>query len=314
MRASLSKDYSYTKIWTDSSFDIGSPQNDPLYVNRIGLVNRAQKAVLGLFYDVMAPAYKDSEMVLTDVNGNYYSSGASYVAVTRALTVTMNAVFTSADVGKLVMFRNGALVYLCTVQSYVSATSIIVQGANLPAANIATVNYVMMAATTLSGDSLDISNLRMMMTGQQVGLIVECSETTLVEPITLEKYKTWSPSNPSNINKVVYCLVGSTLLLKKGMNISSYGTLTIYFSGIQNLGTLDADMVDLPDGPAIELCLIKLKQIRYEQYNQLGMPVKPLSDTSAQTQELVTGLYRIFGRQEIAEDVVQDKIRALKAA
>lgn len=301
-------------MWTESSFDIGSPQNDPLYVNRIGLINRAQKAVGGLFYDVMVPAYKDNEMVLTDVNGNYYSSGASYVAATRTLTVTMNAAFTSADVGKLVMFRYGSLVYLCTVQSYVSATSVVVQGANLPATNIATVNYVMMAATTLSGDSLDISNLRMMRTGQELGFIVDCSETTLCEPITLEKYKTWDSSNPANLSKVVYCLVGNTLLLKKGTSVSSYGTLTIYFSGIQNLGTLDADMVDLPDGPAIELALIKLKQIRYEQYNQLGISVKPLADTAAQSQELVSGLYRIFGKQEIAEDVVQDKIKALKAA
>lgn len=314
MRSSLSKDFSFSKIWTDSSFDIGSPQNDPLYVNRIGLVNRAQRAVLGLFYDVMAPAYKDSEMILTDVNGNYYSSGASYIAATRTLTATMASSFTSSDVGKLVMFRYGLLVYLCTVQSYVSATSVVVQGANLPAADIATVNDVLMATTTLSGDSLDISSLRTMMTGQQVGLIVECSETTLVEPITLERYKTWDSSNPANLNKVVYCLVGSTLLLKKGTSIASYGTLTIYFSGVQNLGTLDGDMVDLPDGPAIELCLIKLKQIRYEQYNQLGIDVKPLANTEAQTQELVSGLYRIFNRQEAAEDVVQDKIKALKAA
>ena len=309
MSASLSQDYNLIKIWKEAVSDSGYPQNGIVWVERAGIINRASKAVIGLFYDLMADTYMDYSMILPNNIGRYFVSGGSYNATTGLLTATMNTNFASSDVGNLVVFWLSTNVFVATITAFVSTTSVIVQGSNLSSTNLASLTGCVMAGTTPQGTSVSLNTLRMMRTGQQVAkMSVESTATQNVEWDTVENiYQFRAGKQP---NMMLWNLQGNNLLLAKGSALSSFGTLTVRFPRIPNLVVADTDMVDLPDGPAIEILILKVRQIAFNRFIQTGFTVKPVDDIAQTLTGLVTQLHNVFGSQVKVEQV-KDEVQNL---
>lgn len=264
-------------------------------------LNAAVEYVAALFFDLMSQSYMTAATVTIATTGRYYVSGATWTAATRLLTATMDTSFTSGDVGKLIVFRVGTSVYVGVVESYGSATTVVVSGSGLPTTD-QTVNYVLLAATAPSSDSADISTLRIMRLGSQVKLELESTSTARVEPLSITALRIIQTSQ-QNKNKVFWALQGETILLKKGDSLSTYGTLTLRYPRVPTALSAVTDYIDLPDS-AVELAYLRLKTV-------VDGIAGIKADYTSQIEGAIRSLYRSFGG-EVDVETIKAKILALK--
>jgi hypothetical protein len=295
--------------WRIVTADIPSfDQNTPLYNERFELGNRAFQRVQGEFADLVAEYYMEDTVMVPNATGRRYSSGASYVFATKTLTATMNTDFTSNDKGKAVVITNntGPLLYLCSVDEYVSATSITVKG-GVPPADIATVNDVRLIGSTLIGDSVDISSLKLLRYSNLLNrFTIFSTETDFVDVLSSEAYRRFPTTAPANRNRIVWNLVGDVVYLKTAL--TSYGTLTFRGPRICAMVTADTDRLPLLDGAMVQIGFIVWKQLILNR-----MPAGTPNDKDRDRGELmdaIGALYRSKGLNE-KENVIKEKAEAL---
>ena len=280
-------------------------EGSEIYVGRFWLINRAIQTIVGQFYDLLSQSYMAETIATPSSTGKYYSSGASYDADTDTLTATMNANFASTDIGNLIIFREADSVYVGTILSVPSTTSVILMGDNLPSADIATVNDVIMAATTPTSDSISLASLPMMRTGQQIKLEVESTVTDTVQYESTIGLKIWRTTLPGNTKAIAIAFAGSTLYMKKGSLLDSYGTLTIRYPKIPDDVSTDATYIDVPDGITVQLVIAYLRTLILNRLNVRR------TDDSSQIEMLIAKMYQTFG-QEASAEILKSKMMAFK--
>ena len=280
-------------------------QNSAVYTERYDLINRVQELVQGMFADLVAEAYMTETTAVLSTTGKYYSSGASWDTDTDSLTATMDTSWASTDVGNLVIFRDGTSVYVGTITSRTSATVVVLTGDNLPAADIATVNDVMMAATTISGDSINVSSLKILRYGTQMNINLRSTVTDQFDTLARSAFFKWDSTDPRKRNTIAWTLIGTTIYLNKGSDVSSYGTITIEYPSLPTVVSADGDTVDLLDGAMAQ---IGLNVLRAKIQRRLQLPI-PEGDKN-DTRELITMLYNSFN-QDVKKELVEQKLESL---
>lgn len=302
----LSQDTTALAFFNEAVRDLKLDPNT-LYAERYALCNRAIKTIATLFADILSQSYMEEALLVSDTTGRYSTATGTFTYATSLMTIVMNTSFASSDVGKLVMFRVGSSVYIGYVTAYNSTTSVTVGGANLPTSD-QTVAYAMIVSSTPLGDLAPLVGIRMMRTGPQVKCVLESTSTTLVRNISVKEYRTWSSTSFQNRNMIVWAFAGEKLWLGKGSSVTSYGTLSFRYPRIPIVITSNTNKIDIPDGAATELALLKLKQLMAERLN---IPIKQLIPAfERQIQTYVAALYRKFG-SELAMEVIKEKAQAL---
>lgn len=305
----LSRLYTVSSFFNHATRDIREwSQNNAVYNERFLLVDRASQITQTVLADIVAEAYREPVTAVLSITGKYGQTDATYNASTRVLTVTLagGAAWAVADVGKLVMFHSLTSVYTATIEARLSNTQIRVYGDNLPAANIDTVDYVLMSSTPPTGDVINISSLRMLRYGQLLRLEIASTASTTVDAVTSGAFTKFRQYAQQNLNRIVWCIVGDYLYLKKGTALSSYGTLTLTYPRITLLRTADTDYVDLLDGPMCQIGIIVLKHLIAQR---IGVALDKAGDKETLA-ALITALYKAQGG-EISKTNQQQKIDSL---
>lgn len=304
----LSTEYTSIDFFRQAVSEISQfKQNSKIFTQRFDLINGTQEAVQGQFADLVAEAYMtDATPVLNEV-GKYYTSGASYVAATKRLTATMAETgWAVTDVGNMIMFRDGANIYVAEISQRISTTVVVISGDNLPAADIAAVSDVLMAATGVDGSSpIDISSLRMLRYSNQLGLRLESTATKYVIPLDPVAFQKFQPSAWSNKDKIGWMLQGNKLLVKLGSSLASGGTLKLWYPRLPYVITTDSEYVDLLDGAMVQIGILVLKT-RIQK--RLNLPVQP--ETVQEMQDKIGLLYNSFSGN-IKKEEIQSKVEAL---
>ena len=291
-------------FWREAVRDI-NVDIEPLAFEKYNLINRTQEMVQGMFADLVGEAYLKETTAVLSTTGKYYVSGASWVASTNSLTATMDTAWASSDVGNLVVFRDGTSVYVGTITSRTSGTVVVLAGDNLPSADIATLEDVLMAATTLTGDSLNISSLRLLRYGTQLNVTIRSTVTDQIETLPRESFPKFNTTSPQNRNKIAWMLVGDTVYLSKGSSLSSYGTITIQYPALPTDVTSDSDYVDLLDGNMLQ---IGIAMLRAKVQRRLSVPIP--DEDKRDVRDLVMMLYNSFG-QDVKKELVEQKLESL---
>lgn len=298
------------QAWDRVQEDLGLDINSPAYAFRFSDQNEADRTVIGSVYDLVAPFYKKRVTLVPSTVGAYYVSGASWDVDLLRLTATMNRNFASTDVGCIVVFRDGDDIYMGTVESFVSTTVVELSGDNLPAADIAALEDVILAKTGLTSDTASLSSVDMARAGQEVTLnlfstLVTGTSAIRTKEATPEEIATFRSADNRNKNMILFALSGNAIYLAKGSSVgSTYGTLTLEYPGWPTAVTTDASLKDVPDGSIYELCILQWeKMIR----RRLGIP-EP--DLTKEIQTHIENVYGAFGRS-LSFETRKEKIAKL---
>lgn len=265
------------------------------------LVNEVCPIIQGALSDIFSEIYL-RETALVSMVGKYYTANASWVAATKQLTATMNAAFDASDVGALITFNQAANTYAGTITSVISGTTVVVQG-TVPAGNTA-VSYVMSIPTAVANDQVSIAALRILNTGAQIKTQLLSSLTTTVDIVSPLKLPKFRSTDAWNSTRIVYAVVGSVLKLGKGGGLASYGVLTYQYPHVCDPVTADTDYVDLPDGGAINLGILKLANLMAGKVN-VNLP-DPRAEMEAELKQLYNAR-----AGELNTEVQKEKILAL---
>lgn len=300
---SLSNDYTAGDVWNDAIFDFKEVARQIPDFLRFHIMNRAQNLAQGLVADVVAESYLTDLTPVFDNASKVGVSAMSWTASTRTLTATMSVAFATTDEGKWVDFFDSTALtvgYGGTIQSYVSTTSVIVQGDNLPTSDIAIVSNLNVIATTPSGDALDISAAKILRAGTQDRIKLLSTVTNYTKSATDMELQQFYSSAPQNVNVILWNLVGVNIYLKKGSSLSTYGTLTFRYPRLPINVTLDADYLDVLDGSMMQLTICLTKTLI----------AKRLGVEADYTQEIISdvqAIYRQFDR-EVKLQVISKKL------
>lgn len=293
------------EFWREAVEDLGDIPVSAPHFSKYLLINRAQEMVQGMFADLVGEAYMRESTPVLSTDGKYYSSGASWDADTNYLTATMSTSWASTDVGNIVIFRDSSSVYVGWVYEWISTTVVKLSGDNLPTADIATVNDVLMAGNTITNGQIDISTLRMLRYGTQLNINLKSTVTNSFETLSRASFNAWNTTAPQNRNKIVWTLVGTSLYLKKGSSLSSYGVLVIEYPSLPEEVSLDTDKIDLLDGTMMQIGIATLRAM---VQRRLSLPISE-ADKEA-TQKLIYQLYTSFN-QDINKELVEQKLESL---
>lgn len=301
----LSNDYTVASVWRSAIFDFDKEASFPEFT-RFEIINRAQALTQSVVADVVAESYMTNLYPVVANAGKYGVSGMSYTAATKILTATLNVAFASTDEGKFVVFREGANIYGATILTYVSGTSVVLFGNDLPAADIAVIDDVLVVATTPSGDVYDVSKARMLRYGTQERIKLFSSLTDKVEKLSDIGFEQFTTTASYNKNKIVWNLSGTSLFLKRGFGLSSYGTLTFRYPRLPFLCSLDTDFVDVLDGNMAQLLIAITRNLIARR---IGKFDKERTDDIA---FLIQAIYREFNREiSLTSDAMKNKITGL---
>jgi len=305
----LSRIYTVKEFFNNATRDIRNfPENDAVYNERFVLVDRASQVAQALFSDVVSEAYLESTTAVLSSTGKYGNTTASYASATKYLTVTLSefGAWSSVDEGHIVIFHDGTAVYMGQIVERISNTVVKLGGDNLPSSNIASVDYVIMAATSPTGDVLNLSSLRILRYGSKLRLDISSTVTTVIDPVTPMAYNKFRNTAQQNLNRIIWMTTGDYLYLKKGYSLSNYGTLTIQYPRLPLQRTLDADYVDLLDGAMCEIGIIVLKNILSQRVEVPYDKAKDKQDLD----KLIGSLYNAQGG-EITKELKQQKIDSI---
>lgn len=303
---SLSNDYTVADVWREAVRDLKSPP-DALKFERFNFINRAQHIAQGYVADVVAPRYRRVLVPVFSGASKVGSSGMSWTAATRTLTATMSVAFASTDVGKWVDFFDSTdltVGYGGTIQTFVSTTSVIVQGDNLPASNIAAVSNLNVISTTPAGDSLDISAARVLWSAPKELIKLFSTATTYSRRAESdEDFEQFQTAAPQNVNVIIWNPVGTNIYLNKGTSLSSYGTFNFYYPSLPNVLTLDADKMDVSDGTMMQLTIDITKNLISRRLNE------PVKENNDELVALIQAVYR-ENSKEISRDEAMKRLGA----
>lgn len=299
----LSRRWTSERFWKKSHRGVFYDVNDPVQVERFEIMKGVQENVVGLVPDLVSQSYMEP-IVMMDTNVGAYSTGAgTYTALTKTLVITTNTGFVSTDKGKMVTFREGNDIYTAFIRTVSTANTIIIRGDKLPAADIAVVDWLMMAPSTPdSGGTIELTAIEFMRVGTQVKVRVTSDVTTFVRFLPEEEFQVWDPTDDQH--SIVWTLIGDTIYIKKGTLLGDFGTITVWVPRVPIGPTTNAAYMDLPDGPMIEIAAIACEK---ELRKRKGLPVE---DRSKELQDNFRLLFRQFDAQAKLE-TIDEKVKAL---
>lgn len=301
-----SKDFTLKKYWTQVSDELNLPVNNKLRPARFDLSGRSIVFIAGQFYDLMSQHYLREETPTWGGDARFGGGGA-FTAATGILVCTMDTAFQAVDQGNLIALREGTDHYHGYIDAVNDDDEVKLVGDNLPSGDLAAIDSVEMWPSKPSGKDVDLSLLRMMKTGQAIRIVVKSSATRNVEAVSLDAYLRFDPASKFNPTKLVYTVVGETLKWEIGSGLNGNpGTLTFWYPGVPFLPSLDADKIDLPDGPAMELSILHTAKLGREQ-----MGLRPKKDEMKEIEAAIAKLMKTFGAEADAE-VLKQKVLAFK--
>ena len=296
----LSRNWTANEVFLEAFRDVGYDQNSPIIIERFQLVNRAINRVATEFAGILWPSYMEQADLTVSTTGNFGSSGMSFTFATLRLTATMNSSFASTDIGKTVVFRESATVYQGVITTFVSTTVVVLAGNNLPTADIATVDAVIMVGTRITGDSVSISGIDLLRIGGELKFSLASTSTNYIDAVSVHEIRTFRSGAIANANRIVWAIEGDTLLLARGDSLSNYGTLTLHYPRFPTAVTLDADLVDIPDGAPLSLAILHLSAIIARR---LKIPVNLGTQMRDQVQNIMRSYGLIISSEEIEKRV-----------
>ena len=291
-------------MYAEAMRDIQTDQEVPDF-EKFNLINRAVEAVVGEFYALMSNDYMTPMVVLDDVIGRYSTAAGNFYVMSSEVSITMDSSFASFDVGKLIVFRSGSNVYIGFISAVQSTSTVRVSGDVLPLTDT-TVDYCMVAATTISTNVISLSSLSIMRMGQQVRMILESSALPnhVCTPATVEELNMFRTSNRHNLNKIVFAYSGDELLLKKGDSLTNYGTMTLRYPRTPTPVSSDTHYVDIPDSTPIAIAILYLRKLLAQR---LKIEIKPVESEMV---SLIGNLLQSYGVTAKMEEI-QKKVEAL---
>jgi len=269
MANGISKKWTSYALFREALSDIQWIENTELHIQSIAIGNRADEEVLAQIFPAVFPLYLKSEVVVPASGGNHSVSGTgTWAAATKRLVFgAMQSGFTDGDVGKLVTFVMSSGCYVGVIASCVSDTTVAVEGSFLPAAD-GTVYVVVVVPTAIGSERVDISNLPIS-NFEGARLVLESSAINQpCEPLSVDDLRNFRTSGLNSRGKIVYAREGNSLLLRKGDEVSSLGTLTLHYPRLIIAQEADNEYIDLPDGAAIRLAILRRKAIIAERLNR----------------------------------------------
>jgi len=286
----------------------GFDYNSPIYNERFDLANRAQYITQANLADAVAEDYiVDTSINLT--GGNYSTSTGTYTAATLDISaITMNAVFTSGDVGKKIGFRIGTSTYLARIAQVIGTAEIVIAGNSLPAGNGTVADLIVFASNLPNSSSIDISSIGLLRYGSELAWQIVSDATQSVNMMSRESFERFTPSWYGNVNAIVWCLVGTKILFNQGSNLASLGNITLRAPVLPSVLTADTDYLRMLDGA---MCNIFITV-----YRNLIMRRIPGMNVKADVDELASQIQALFQSRgmQIKEEVVADKVKALISA
>ena len=240
-------------------------QVESLDIEKIFLVNRAANDVVSLVYDIVAPHYVKRMYLVQDTAGNYDSGQSSYSTVGSVITMTTplnNLVNT--DVGKIVSFSFGSVIYSGTIASVLTTHTFVFLGNPLPGSS-GNISNLTILNSNLTTAEVSLSGLNMMWTTEAERLRIEFSVTPYTDYLSFEKFKTFRPT--ASPNKIVWTYLGGSIFINKGSNLQTYGFGTLYFPSLPTPIGTDTNPVDVPDGACMELVILKIRKILCDRSN-----------------------------------------------
>jgi len=171
-------------------------------------------------------------------------------------------------------------------------------------------------ATVTATNEIDLSSqggskIRLMRLGAQTQIVVESSASTKKPciAVSMDEYLAFRTTDLHNRMDIIWTLEGEKILLKQGSGISTVftsQTIIVHYPAIPTDVTADADLVDIADGPAVEIAITKAKMILGERFPSLK------KDYTRELKELVASLYQNFGVQASLEDI-EGKVKAVSS-
>jgi hypothetical protein len=287
--------------------DIGLDRNSPIFSERFDLINTAVEKVHGLFEWLIGNSYLTKTSFNSPTVGNHSTSGTGlFTYATKAVTFSgMRTSFTSADVEKLCVMRINNNLYGAFIDSYTSATAIVIRGQGLPSSVTSTIDWFGIVNSVPSDGEILLTSLNINRTSA-VKIVLESSVTDFVKSASIEEYKRFRSASDGDKTKIIYSLSGDTLLLKKGDSLSTFGTMTLYYPRVPYKVTSDTHQLDLPDGACCQIALNRMRISIATRMNRMDL-VKFYYDEMYQE---VQGLYKSFGA-EIDLETIKAKVSSL---
>jgi hypothetical protein len=300
----LSRRWNSLDLWKHAIAPLADFDKMPLaWVERFDLISMMEFKIVSAFFAPMSGAYMTAVPISVDASGNYATGSASWTALTKLLTAVMSTNFSANDVGKTVVFRTGTSTYQGVINSFITTTTVTLQGNALPSADIASLDAVIVVNTAITNDILSLGNLAIMRSGDQVKLELESSVTDDVVPMTLEELNSMQTGDPRHTQRIAWAYSGEYLWLKSPL--ASYGALILRYPRVPDAPASDTDMIDLPDGPATTLGMSILRKMVADRY--LAMKF----DNTAEIMEGVKAMLQNYGIQATSEDL-KKKVESLK--
>jgi hypothetical protein len=292
-----------SSLWREAVRDLGAITDVPHW-EKYDLINRAIKTVIGQFYDLVSNLYM-TEATIAGTSG-FYETGSTgtYTVSTKTLALqTPSRNIISTDVGKQVSFRIGTSTYSAIIESVATTSSFVVTGIGLPASN-GTLASVIVVGDLPTANKLSLSDLRVMMAGQQIKLQLASSTSGVtIKSATMSEIDNFRTGGV-NRKTVLWAINGDNVEIAYGDDVD-LGTLTLRYPRVPELVSSTATGIDLPDGTIMEIAILYLKGLIQQRITGHK------DNNEAKLSDLINNLYTTFGQEANAE-INKEKVLALK--
>lgn len=181
-------------------------------------------------------------------------TGATYTNSTKTINYVGHGL-DSTDIGKRIIYGKSdfSLIAIAQIESIIDANNFVVSIALGADTSGGGCDYTVLSS--FSGTYLDLSNVNFSKIIKLVdsinGLVSARPDLDFENLDNIEDYD----------NSLMYNQFGEKLILFKGRNIASWGTLTLYYYRLPDLPAADTDYIDISDNnipKLIEMCRIDL--------------------------------------------------------
>lgn len=305
----LSQNWTYMDLWREIVMGKRYDPNAPQEMTRFKIMNRAIAATADIDYDLVSKFYMTDHTIMPDTVCRFSASGTvgTYTTATRTLICsTLNTNFAAGDVGKTIVFRLAAAAYLGQIYSVTNTTTVILlPSPTIPTVDLASLDDVTVLPTPPTSQTIYIGSLVIKRTGTQVKSHLVSTSTKQVVPVDLKEVTSFNSSDIRNLDRIVWTFQGDSIMIAKGDNVATYGTLTLYYPRVPVYNSDDSVLIDLPDGIMTDIAIWKGRQIVAEQNSDT------LPDYDSKMMAFVKQLYQAFGAEATAQQI-QDKVMSLR--
>jgi hypothetical protein len=260
----LSKNWTLLSVAAQAIRDLGLSQGCLAYQERVSIVNRAVQLFQSSYLGDIGHAYFQP-LVITPATTGKTDTASITAGVLTVTTITL----ASTDAGSQFAIVISGTVYGGVILTVTSTTTATVLMLTAPPTSSGTI-YVFPVQTASTAS----------LSGQQIARLGNSHygylESTLVPQkaikyLSYDHFLGFRPNSAMSENTVVYSIDGETMYLNKGKNLASYGTLTYHYARTPVPVVADTDYIDVPDGPAVEVVIMKVEEI-FARRERLPVP------------------------------------------